>query len=159
MSNYDNFDFVPPDVSSEDLIIKPLEFEISGRKYNIEFNGFRILQLRGSRLGNFSFYQDFLSYSKINDSINCLFISFITSFRVINLEKEIDYDYVVINDADVILSGKYQDIIFKKLLSKKNNTNFILIGNKYFSCILNSSCDRVLKKDNNSVVKADYIGG
>lgn len=155
MSNCDrNLDYFPPDVSSENLIIKPLEFEISNRKYNIDFNGFRIIQLKGSRLGNFSFYQDYLSFSKIKDNMNCLFINFITSFRLKNLEKEINYDYVIINDADIIISGKYQDIIFNKLLTKNNKTKFILIGNKYFSCILHSSCDRKLEKNENGIITA-----
>ena len=143
--------------------MKPLKFKIFNRVYNLEFNHIKIMQIKGeSAIGKSLMVSDFLSYRGSDEQYkNSLVINSEHPEGLDLITEQCSYDYVVIDNADILLTDREIKLIQKNLWGL-NKTYWVLIGRNFYPCVLSNGSIGVLveKKINNTFCyEMDYTQG
>lgn len=140
-----------------------LRFLHINRRYDLEFNHFRVMQIWGdSGTGKSLLCSDFAKEQKLRSNIsNSLVIDYFNSASLQLLKGETEYRYVFVDNADLILTPEYDKLIKEKILSA-TKTYWIILGRKYYECVISSTCIGTLcsKTDEKGITTftIDYMG-
>lgn len=112
-----------------------------GRNYNIEFNHLRILQIKGkASTGKSLFVSDFKEQMRVRKDLqNSLVINWKNPNDINLITDNCKYDYVLIDNADVLMTEEISRNI-EKNLEKNSDTYWIIIGRRDYDCILSIGC-------------------
>ena len=143
--------------------MRPLKFEIFNRSYNLEFNHIRIMQIKGeSATGKSLMVSDFLKYRSSDEQYkNSLVINSEHPEGLDLITEQCSYNYVIIDNADILLTDREIKLIQKNLWSA-NKTYWVIIGRNFYPCVLSNGSIGVLveKKINNTFCyEMDYTQG
>lgn len=140
--------------------LKDIKFTYKNRRYNLHFNNLPIIQVKGEgTTGRSMFFSDFESVSRVDKRYkNNLLINFKNSDMASLITFPCSYDFVVIDNADIILNDELCEIIEKNLFDNPK-THWVIIGRDYFPCVLSMKCIgnlRVEKKGDVFCFSIDY---
>ena len=99
------------------FIISPIKFVCMNRKYELQFHYTRYMQIRGdSGTGKSLFVQDFAAVKEELPQYKNSAIYDTRNYKDLKkLSKHCEYDYVIIDNADYILTEDVADIIYENL--------------------------------------------
>ena len=125
-------------------ILKPLKFKIKNREYNINWYCMKIIKLAGdSAVGKSLFVSDFLLYRKSGKdkkASNSLVINSTNPEGIQWLKTASKYDYVIIDNAEGLITPKVDKIISNQIASG-TKTYWIIIGRTQLNCTAALACN------------------
>ena len=144
--------------------MKNLKFSHRNRRYDLAFNMAPVMQIRGdSGTGKSLMGSDLQAEKEIQKKLsNVLIVNFKTRelLKLLsNNDKE--YDFVVIDNADIILTPEYDNLIFEKII-QPTKTQWIILGRKSYNCVISAACRGVLVRQkiaNTYYFTIDYTAG
>lgn len=148
--------------SASPFILKTLHFQNDNREYLIEFNRVQVMQLMGdSAIGKSLFVSD-LNEQKLGQQPHqeqqgqeCKLLTITENnseaLELVKNPLEIDYDLVVIDNADILITEELDQAICEALF-KPTKTYWIIIGRNWFNCCAYDGCRGTLvnKQDTKS---------
>lgn len=123
------------------FIISPIKFVCMNRKYELQFHYTRYMQIRGdSGTGKSLFVRDFATVKEELPQYKNSAIYDTRNYKDLKkLSKHCEYDYVIIDNADYILTEDVADIIYENL-KNQNKTCWIIMGRGLYSCTVSLAC-------------------
>lgn len=148
---FEEIDLGSIDLGQQDkFLLKSLEFENGGRRYDIRFNRTRIMQLRGgSSTGKTLFAADLREQRKSIPAFPNILVVGSANSESLGLLKNLEdlpYDLVVIDNADILLDKQLDRAISRSLMTS-SRTYWIIIGRKWFACCAYSGCRGILQSE------------
>lgn len=125
-----------------------LSFKLDNRAYSLKFNGSRVIQIVGdAATGKSLMCHDMREYSNIdkNFSDNVLVID-IEDEKLISVEKMRNYRFVVIDNADLLITPEIDDEIAQSQREAKPRF-WIIIGRDERGTISGNSIGSLVRKE------------
>ncbi|MEG1723772.1 MAG: hypothetical protein RR313_00120 [Anaerovoracaceae bacterium] len=122
-------------------LLQPINFTYLNRTYYLDFNHLRIMQIKGeSTVGKSLFVSDFDKQKDIDTTFaNSLVINFFKKDLLNLITEDCNYDFVIIDNADIILDDFTIEKI-KRNLWNNGKTHWVIIGQNFYSCVLSLGC-------------------
>ena len=133
-------------------MLKNLQFKNDNRAYDIEFHHIKALQIKGeSSTGKTLLANDLKEQRDHDKRLGRVLVITVETKELLNLitqqsEKEKEYNYVVIDNADILLDEETDRFIWEKIKAN-SKTYWIIIGRKFFVCTSYRGCQGILKRE------------
>lgn len=130
-------------------MLKNLKFQNDNRVYDIAFNRIKVLQIKGdSSTGKSLLASDIKEQRDHDRQLGKVLVINIDNSDLLELVRQSseEYNYIVIDNADVILDEETDKIIWKKIIAS-TKTYWIILGRKFFNCTSYNGCNGILKQE------------
>ena len=115
--------------------MESLVFSYANRHYYLQFNFLPIIQLKGyTASGKSLFVHDFGRIRKNHANFKNSLIVNSRHPEGLQLIKHHKYDYVIIDNADILITPDLDAYIFYQVVSGES-TKYIIIGRRNYSCV------------------------
>lgn len=115
--------------------LEPIDFTFRNRHYYIPFLMYPIIQLKGdSSVGKSLFVSDFDNIGAINEKYSNSLIITRSTKQVMPLLESKEYEYVLIDNADLVITPEIDSLIFDRITSDLK-TKYVIMGRRIYTCV------------------------